>query len=196
MPWTLSTWTVSSTGRGSRLGAKFLGIPSLRIHSFFYFKAVKLNRICSKYRYVRSTNLKAVGRPSPSEAIHKQLRRIAEFLGEDVNELVTQYDDVLHRAKHMIANSSSTPTIDAWCAAIFHGDMRWKNLRRSAPIKDTEVLVRCLTRAAAFSASSSGCEHTFSVTQWMHEGRRGFTTGELEEDELKCPAVRISSVQN
>jgi hypothetical protein len=122
------------------------------------------------------------------------LQRIANFLGEDVEKLVAQYDAVYMRAKHMIANSVKTPTIDAWSKAIFHRDKRWKG--RSAPMQNTEVLVRCLTRAAAFSASSSGCEHTFSATQWMHEGRRGFTTGGLEEDELKFPAVRISSVQN
>ena len=52
------------------------------------------------------------------------------------------------------------------------------------------TLVQALVRAAAFFASSSGCEHTFSATQWAHEGCRGFISNELEEDELKLMCDR------
>ena len=116
------------------------------------------------------------------------MRRIAEFLHVDVDTLIAQYDAVFVRAKHIIASSSATPRIDAWRSAVFHRDTRSRG--RSAAIRDTAVLVQCLIRAAAFSASSSGCEHTFSVTQWVHEGRRGFVGGELEEDELKLVCDR------
>ena len=124
-----------------------------------------------------------VGGPSRSEVVHKHLRRIAQLLGENIDTLIAQYHALVHGAKHMSMGSSTTPTIDAWKAAIFHRDTR--GLSRSAVNEDTAVLTRCLSRAAAFSAYSSGCEHTFSVTAWMHEGRRGFISGELEEDELK-----------
>ena len=87
-----------------------------------------------------------------------------------------------------MSGSASTPTIDAWKAAVFHVDTRGRG--RSAAANDTTTLVKCLVRAAAFSASSSGCEHTFSVTQWAHEGRRGFISCELEEDELKLMCDR------
>ena len=109
---------------------------------------------------------------------HVQLERIAETLSEDAGTLINEFDQFAPRAKMEARGSSSTPTINAWSSAL--------DTSKVCPA----VLPKALLRAAAFSASSSGVEQAFTLGMWAHEGRRGWLSEGLEEDELKLMVDR------
>ena len=115
----------------------------------------------------------------------KSLGVLARFFGISFEALWSQYEHVAHVALQKRRGGSRVPTLAAWRLALEHCKASWKHGGHVQDCEPFQELETVLVRFAAWSGTTSGVEHTFSITQWALQGRRTWVSSPLEVDELK-----------
>jgi hypothetical protein len=108
-----------------------------------------------------------------------QFAMLARVCEVSVADLVQGYEFALPIAARKKKTAPHLSSLEAWKAAVDH-------VRSSRKLTShVRALVGVLIRFAAWTGTSCGVERSFTMHQWAVEGRRAWTTDELENDELK-----------